>query len=547
MFCPACREENPDRNRFCGQCGRPLSAPVCPAGQFGNETASRVGPSSFPLQDVIAQSRRGPNGDAGLPNRGPQGDLTKGSQLGSRPRSFQALPKEVIDYDNGLPLLAEPGMDRRRQTPDPVRQAMQEVWGNSAESPDPEGLWNSTPDSLSQAGCNPESSILAAFAGSGVEELTPPAEVPAPASGLPTGGKIGFNPVDQLHTEPRKPAELPAEAPAAEDLSRFLDFTPAHHDESGSLSGPSFLGLSGAAESLVSEEESQARQWPRYVVAAVIAALVGLTAMHWTSVRGAAARYARLGTTYVEMLRVGKTGSSAQNSEPASAGPASPVSPAAPVSPISNDKAASDFALAQHPAQPVAPESPAPSASPVPLNSTNLNLEGKAGSGDSAGQTQAVGPGQPAASRARPAASNPSDQQFSKPVAGQREYQQALGATNPEVARALLWRSTALGNPDAQVRLADMYIYGQGVPKNCDQGLILLRLAAQRANPQAQAKLGALYATGVCVSQDRVQAYRWLTLALKDGHPSEWTEQNRQMVWRQMSPEERSRAATATR
>jgi TPR repeat protein len=336
-------------------------------------------------------------------------------------------------------------------------------------------------------------------------------------------------------------------------LSRFLDFTPAHHDESGSLSGPSFLGLSGAAESAESEEESQARQWPRYVAAAVIAALVGLTAMHWTSFRGAAARYARLGTTYVEMLRAGKTGSSAKNSEPASAGPVSPASavpPASPVSPaasVSNDKSTSDFALAQHPAQPVAPESPAPAAGQVPPNPTNLNLEGKAGSSDSAGRTQAVRPRQPAAGGARPTASNPSDQQFSKPVAGQREYQQALGATNPEVARALLWRATALGNSDAQVRLADMYIYGQGVPKNCDQGLILLRLAAQRANPQAQAKLGALYATGVCVSQDRVQAYRWLTLALKDGQRSEWTEQNRQMVWRQMSPEERSRAATATR
>jgi hypothetical protein len=330
-------------------------------------------------------------------------------------------------------------------------------------------------------------------------------------------------------------------------LSRFLDFTPAHHDESSSISGPSFLGLSGDAESAESEEEPpQARQWPRYVTAAVIAALVGLTAMHWTSLRGAAARYARLGTTYVEMLRAGKTGSSAKNSEPASAGRVSPASPASPVS-TGNDKSAPDFALAQHPSPPLAPESPAPTVGQVPLNPTSLNLEGKAGSGDSAGQTQAVEPKQPAAGRPRPAASNPSDQQFSKPAAGQREYQQALGATNPEVARALLWRATALGNSDAQLRLADMYIYGQGAPKNCDQGLILLRLAAQRANPQAQAKLGALYATGKCVSQDRVQAYRWLTLALKDGQPSEWTEKNRQMVWRQMSPEERSRAATATR
>ena len=119
--------------------------------------------------------------------------------------------------------------------------------------------------------------------------------------------------------------------------------------------------------------------------------------------------------------------------------------------------------------------------------------------------------------------------------------------TNPEVARVLLWRATALGNSDAQVRLADMYIYGQGVSQNCEQGLVLLRSAAQMANAQARGKLGALYATGKCVPQDRVQAYRWLTLALNDDQRSEWTEKNREIVWRQMSPKERSKAATAAR
>jgi TPR repeat protein len=173
---------------------------------------------------------------------------------------------------------------------------------------------------------------------------------------------------------------------------------------------------------------------------------------------------------------------------------------------------------------------------------------------EATGQAQAVEPKPSATGRPRPAAEpskaatlKPSARQSSKPVAGQGEYQQALATTNPEVARALLWRATALGNSDAQVRLADMYIYGQGVPQNCDQGLILLRSAAQKANAQAQGKLGALYATGKCVSQDRVQAYRWLTLAINDGQQSEWTEKNREMVWRQMSPQERSRAATATR
>jgi len=156
---------------------------------------------------------------------------------------------------------------------------------------------------------------------------------------------------------------------------------------------------------------------------------------------------------------------------------------------------------------------------------------------------QASAPEPLATAKPRTAAPKPSAQQIPRPVAGQGEYQQALAATNPDVARAMLWHATALGNSDAQVSLADMYIYGQGVPQNCEQGLVLLRAAAQKANPRAQAKLGALYATGKCVSPDRVQAYRWLTRALANNQGSEWTAKNRDMVWRAMSPEERSKVA----
>ena len=537
MLCPACHEENPDKNRFCGQCGTPLrdrahlEAALDAAWRFRNET--------FVLPDVIVQPRRESN-DHGLPSPDTHESLSK-----------EPLPKEVIDYDNGLPLLAEPGMDRRRQTPDSIRRAMQEVWGNAASINAPEGtaqgdLWNPAADSVSEA------------------------DVPAPSLDSPTQGEIGFTPLDQPTPEPRNPAELTTEQPAgAKDLSRFLDFTLAHHDESGSVSGTSFLGLSGDAEPLESEEEPKSRKWPRYVAAAVasgfIAAVVVLAVMQWTlvcgaasRVRDAASRYARVGATYVQMLRTGKTASSVKNTESSSASAGTASAPAP------------DSVVEQHPAQPAGeeasaavpkttaktpvPVSPATGAGNVPPNSTTLNLEEKSGSGGSAGQTQAVEPKQLSTGRPRPAAEpakatapKPSDRQSSKPVAGQGEYQQALVTTNPEAARVLLWRATALGNSDAQMRLADMYIYGQGVPQNCDQGLILLRSAAQKANAQAQGKLGALYATGKCVSQDRVQAYRWLTLAINDGQQSEWTEKNREMVWRQMSPQERSRAATAAR
>ena len=133
----------------------------------------------------------------------------------------------------------------------------------------------------------------------------------------------------------------------------------------------------------------------------------------------------------------------------------------------------------------------------------------------------------------------PPERSSIRPPAGQAEYQRALAATDPDVARALLWRAISLGNTDAQVRLGEMYIYGQGGVPNCEQGVVLLRSAAQAGNGRARSKLGALYATGKCVQQDRVEAYRWLSLALASDPGSEWVATNRQMVWRQMSPSER--------
>ena len=88
-----------------------------------------------------------------------------------------------------------------------------------------------------------------------------------------------------------------------------------------------------------------------------------------------------------------------------------------------------------------------------------------------------------------------------------------------------------------------MYIYGQGMAPNCGQGLVLLRSAAQKGNVQARSKLGVLYATGKCVPQNRIEAYRWLSLALESDPASQWVSANREIIWRQMSPEERAMAA----
>jgi len=130
----------------------------------------------------------------------------------------------------------------------------------------------------------------------------------------------------------------------------------------------------------------------------------------------------------------------------------------------------------------------------------------------------------------------------SKPEPGQQELARALTASDPAAAAAWLWKATSRGNPEAPVRLADLYIKGKGVPRSCEQALVLLRAAATKENAPARNRLAALYANGSCVVRDRVKAYQLLTSALEVDPSSDWAKESRQELWKQMSPQERSEA-----
>jgi hypothetical protein len=120
--------------------------------------------------------------------------------------------------------------------------------------------------------------------------------------------------------------------------------------------------------------------------------------------------------------------------------------------------------------------------------------------------------------------------------------------TQPETARAKssaavrAQEESVAEESDEPVRLAERYLMGRGVPQSCPTATDILREAANRGNYRAQIKLGALYATGNCVSLDRVQAYRFFTRALQAKPTNTWVEQNRSMLWAQMSEQERRQA-----
>jgi hypothetical protein len=180
--------------------------------------------------------------------------------------------------------------------------------------------------------------------------------------------------------------------------------------------------------------------------------------------------------------------------------------------------------------------------------------QAKAPEGDKSADTTSTPAAQPAgavkdepkpeAATAEPKAiqSPPAPSRSSKSQPGQQELEKAANASDATAAAAWLWKATSRGNPEAPVRLADMYIRGNGVPKSCEQALVLLRSAAAKENAPARNRLAALYANGNCVARDRVRAYQLMSSALAADPSSEWAKENRQVLWNQMTPQERSEA-----
>ncbi|MGA9646396.1 MAG: hypothetical protein WBQ76_10780, partial [Candidatus Korobacteraceae bacterium] len=141
-----------------------------------------------------------------------------------------------------------------------------------------------------------------------------------------------------------------------------------------------------------------------------------------------------------------------------------------------------------------------------------------------------------------PAADESEEAIARKIIPGADELAKANNASDSAAEAAWLWKATAKGNPTAPVRLAGMYVKGEGVPRSCEQALVLLKTAAEKENAVARNQLASMYGSGVCVPRNRVEAYRWASSALAANPNSDWAQQRRDQIWQQMTPEERALA-----
>jgi hypothetical protein len=120
-------------------------------------------------------------------------------------------------------------------------------------------------------------------------------------------------------------------------------------------------------------------------------------------------------------------------------------------------------------------------------------------------------------------------------------------APAPKPKRAKPAPVPATNPDDALVANAEKYLYGRGVPQNCDRALVSLRAAADRQNARAESLLGTMYGTGHCVPRDLPNAYRWFALASRQQGDNMWIQRNLEMIWREMTPQERQLAMQTNR
>jgi TPR repeat protein len=73
----------------------------------------------------------------------------------------------------------------------------------------------------------------------------------------------------------------------------------------------------------------------------------------------------------------------------------------------------------------------------------------------------------------------------------------------------------------------------------------LLNRAANRRNVRARNRLASMFAIGSCVRRDPLEAYRWMSAALDIDPHDQWAQQNRELMLRQMTLEERTRVQNA--
>ncbi len=510
MVCSACGQACPTGDRFCGRCGTPLPhRPLNTPGAQGTMNLARgplEGSSSHLHQYTAAMSDR----------------FRVGSTACAIDEPGDEAPPAVPALSQTTPDLSSSNTEQPSLSDLPPRQNPQfsSDFAPTAESASAapvrlgETLDHPVLDHLDDANATPESPATQPNVSDFLDALVASPAEPSTHEEAPHFSWMD-DVLEQIEREAAKSSE------AREEPPRFLN-------ELGDLSLPPFkpddppaivasestsvaadpaktIAIAGAAEEARKSPSTKRHLW-QAVVAALV--LVALASVQW---RSQIIRTFQLSYDRIQALISGD--------EPDANG--TPIADSADPSP---------------PSQSV--QSGAEVKTPNQNGAPNANPEARV-----AGEPQASpkpAPTNPAPQETGPPRENQQAASVQKKVPGSQEVARAENSRATYSKSVWLWKATARGNPDAPVQLADLYIKGDGVPRSCEQALVLLKTAALKDNVRACNRLAFLYSVGICTRRSRVQAYRWLHAALTVEPNNQWAQQNRDLIFQQMTPEEKT-------
>jgi hypothetical protein len=565
VICKHCQHYNPESNRFCGMCGQAMAPPqatttttpaspsqtstlglrpTIPAVSSGPPFSSKAQPASavngdkkvqFPPVTAPPQTSNSATsgapvlfGHIGQPPAAPD-DIETVVRVSPHPVQTQPLTpaatqkKPQMPPSPAGPQTSAPVDDRRpAERPGPVLRAplgpqppisgaveingarkaqppsTQPLSSFAAQTPSPANSERKVQNSLSNPpGAQAQSAAPASSqkTSAGFERLGSPENAASKLAPQNTAPKLMTG---------TQPLPLPAQRrPAAQASSprRVQPSAPIR------LSGPSFLGLSDdpSEEPEKNYDDLYKTNWGGrlFVVFIVLAIAGGLVYMQWRS------------------------------SHPLQTSPSDHTTPAAAANPQAS-------AGQQQPAAEAEAKSNEAKSNSETTGNTAASAAPSSKNSAAPGQQQKIDLG-PAAVPA--GAKAPDSAPASQPPVSQSKTTSKSAASPSTITEGHEVVSSKFeGDQEQPVRLAENYIQGRGVPRNCDEALGILRTASNQGNARAEIKLGALYATGNCVSMDRVEAYHHFSRAMRTQPNNAWLDQSRSMLWSNMDASERKQA-----
>jgi outer membrane biosynthesis protein TonB len=276
-----------------------------------------------------------------------------------------------------------------------------------------------------------------------------------------------------------------------------------------------YLAPSGSVQYLLEDDEPDGRvHWRMYIALALLAVAAGALVWHWQT----------NGYPWEAVVREREARGAAKAAQLAEA--AAPVDPgvAMPAKPSPSTTTSEPPREMTPPAQ----KTDEPASQPAP--------EGES--------TPSGAPSSPPREAVAPAASTPIEPEPApKAEAAVPAKKPAVPAIEPTSLPEP--SSAAATDPAHLFTEGEKYLYGDGVPQDCDRAQKDLRTSATHSYPQAESLLATMYASGHCLGRDLPAAYRWYARALRHEPGNTRISSDLQVLWGQMTVAERKAAQSS--